>query len=217
MTYEKEIKLDGAILNQSNLAKLMGILENIFPNVKMSIEFKNDTKLSSIEAEEFKSLSFQNKNIKKLNIRGNIYKDGRDASVSIRESHYYSTYIMEFDFSDYEQYIKFSDTIDNWILEVSDRKKYIKLFYSWFSFAFCFVVVFVPFLFWASKENFVWQTAVLWFLPSAGISGGITAALKYAFPLTEIDMGVNRNKIFRKFLWLILSLLVIPTILSLIF
>ena len=217
MTYEKEIKLEGAILDQSNLVKLMRILEGVFPDVRMSIEFENDTKLSSVAVEEFKSLSFQNKNVKKLNIRGSIYEDDCKASVFVRESYHYSTYIMEFDFSNYDQYVKFCDEIDNWITEVGDRKKYIKFIYSWISYVCCFVVLFTPVLFWGSKENFVWQMAMLCFLTSAGISWGVTLALKYAFPLTEIDIGVNRNKTFRKFVWLILSLLVIPTILSLIF
>ena len=49
-----------------------------------------------------------------------------------------------------------------------------------------------------------------------GFSSLIHSIIKHAFPLTEIDIGVNPSKIFRKVAWAVISLLIIPIILSIV-
>ena len=70
MTYEKEIKLKGAILTQGKLLKLMKILEEFIPDVSISIDYKDNTKNSAISVKEFENMSFQNKHVKSIEVSG---------------------------------------------------------------------------------------------------------------------------------------------------
>lgn len=219
MIYEKKFKLKGAILTQKNLTKLMDISSDYFPNTSVSIEFKDDSSQSSISATELKKISFQNKHINQIQIHGYCHEEGQNSSIWARIEPYFNTYEIKVEFNDYEKYIKFCDELNQWIIEVSDRKNYIKLLHSWVSLLCYFMILYIPSLSITKIFTHIFDRIMLSILivfPLFGLSAIIYGCVKYAFPLTEIDIGINRRKTFRKFVWGILSLLVIPTILSII-
>ena len=215
MTHEKTFKLKGAILTQDNFVKLMNICTPFFPEVKISVEFKDESKKSSMLVSEFENQSFQNKIIKDIQIYGHTYKDKFSSTIWVRKN-YDDIYVLNVEFDEYDQYVKFCDIVNAWIVEVGNRRNYINLLNSWRTFAICFIIAFVPMLFDANSLNDIPVIALIWLLPALGLGALVSSCIKFAFPLTEIDIGTNRRKTFRKFIWGIVSLLVIPIILSII-
>ena len=59
MVHEKTFKLKGAILTQKNLTKLMNLCTPHFPEINISVEFKDETKKSSMSVLEFENESTQ--------------------------------------------------------------------------------------------------------------------------------------------------------------
>lgn len=215
MTHEKTFKLKGSILTQDNLVKLMNACAPFFPEAKISVEFKDESKKSSMSVSEFENESFQNKMIKEIQIHGHTYKDKLSSTIWIRKS-YDDIYVLNVEFDEYDQYVKFCDIINTWIVEVSNRRSYIGFLNSWRTFVICFIIAFVPMFFAANSLNDIPVIALIWILPALGLGVLVSSCVKFAFPLTEVDIGTNRRKTFRKFVWGIVSLLVIPIILSII-
>lgn len=215
MTHEKTFKLKGAILTQDKLVKLLNICAPFFPEAKVSVEFKDESKKSSMSVSEFENESFQNKMIKDIQIHGRTYKDKLSSTIWVRKS-YDDIYVLNVEFDEYDQYVIFCDIIDKWMIEIGSRRGYIKLIHSWRNFAFCFAISFFPMFFSAKSLEDIPAMALLWLLPALGLSALVSSCIKYAFPLTEMDIGINRRKTFRKFVWGIISLLVIPIIISII-
>ena len=143
MTHEKTFKLKGAILTQDNLVKLMNICTPFFPEVKISVEFKDESKKSSMLVSEFENESFQNKIIKDIQIHGRTYKDGNSSTIWVRKN-YDDFYVLNVEFDEYDQYVKFCDIVNAWIVEVGNRCNYISLVNSWRTFAICFIISFIP-------------------------------------------------------------------------
>lgn len=215
MTHEKTFKLKGAIVTQDNLAKLMSICTPFFPEVKISVEFKDESKKSSMSVSEFENESFQNKMIKDIQIHGHTYKDKLSSTIWFRKS-YDDIYALNVEFDEYDQYVKFCDIVSMWIVEVSNRRSYIGFLNSWRTFVICFIIAFVPMFFAANSLNDIPVIALIWLLPALGLGALVSSCIKHAFPLTEVDIGTNHRRMFRKFVWGVVSLLVIPIILSII-
>ena len=139
MKHEKTFKLKGVILTQSNLIKLMNICAPFFPEAKISVEFKDESKKSSMSVSEFENESFQNKIVKEIQIHGNVYKDGHSSTIWVRKN-IDDIYVLNVEFDEYDQYVKFCDIIDKWMVEIGSRRGYINLLHSWRNFTICFAI-----------------------------------------------------------------------------
>jgi len=215
MKHEKTFKLKGVILTQSNLIKLMNICAPFFPEAKISVEFKDESKKSSMSVSEFENESFQNKIVKEIQIHGNVYKDGHSSTIWVRKN-IDDIYVLNVEFDEYDQYVKFCDIIDKWMVEIGSRRGYINLLHSWRNFTICFAIAFMPMFLTAKSWDDIPIIALVWILPALGLGALVSSCIKHAFPLTEVDIGTNHRKTFRKFVWGVISLLLIPIILSII-
>ena len=142
-----------------------------------------------------------------------------DDSISIwmRFDTYYNMYELKYEFSDHNKYLSFSNEIEAWKTEVSDRKRYINILNSPFISILTFVLIFLPILCLLVKHKINLGYAYLLVLASMGVSAIVSFLVKLSFPLTEIDIGNNKHKSTRKVLWGVIVILVIPTILSFMF
>lgn len=215
MVYEKTFKLKGAIFTQHNLVKLMNSCSPYFARITISVEFKDGSKKSSMNSSEFENETFQNKKIKEINLHGSSYSGNYCSTLWVR-TNYSNNYELQIESAEYDQYIKICDLIDNWIVEISSRRQYISLLNSWYAFALCCMTAYIPMFFTAKSMDDIPIIAIVWFLPAFGLGGFVSMCIKYAFPLTEVDIGTNHRRMFRKFVWGVVSLLVIPIILSII-
>lgn len=69
MNYEKNVKLNGAILTQENLISLMKSAYSYFQNIRTSIKFTDNSNITGISVDEFEKMSFKNKKIKSFDIK----------------------------------------------------------------------------------------------------------------------------------------------------
>lgn len=217
MNYEKNIKLNGAILTQENLISLMKSAYSYFQNIRTSIKFTDNSNITGISVDEFENMSFKNKKIKSFDIKSSTYANNKRSSFWVQFDDLYNVCEVRFEFSDYDDYLRFADVIDNWGNEVCDRRKYINIIHSWSLNVLFFLIAYIPLVSIGKDLNQMVESAGIWAIPAFGYAGGLKALLKYAFPLTEIDIGINNRKTFRKFAWGLISLLIIPIILSLVF
>lgn len=217
MNYEKNVKLNGAILTQENLISLMKSAYSYFQNIRTSIKFTDNSNITGISVDEFEKMSFKNKKIKSFDIKSSAYTNNKQSSFWVQHDDFSNVCEIKFEFSDYDDYVRFADVIDNWRNEVCDRRKYINIIHSWGLNILFFLIAYIPLVFIGKDFNQMATSAGIWVFPSFGYASGLKALLKYAFPLTEIDIGINNRKTFRKFAWGLISLLIIPIILSLVF
>lgn len=215
MTYEKKVPLRGAVIAKTDLINLIKILVDYFPQVKTSIGFKDNTTLSSLSCEELESLDFQNKHIASLEINGHVFSKEGNSHIRL-DALWENDYKIQLEFDSYEKYLKISAEIDKWVVSVSCRKNYINFLHSWTSCVIYFIFFAISLSILAVKVGL--QSGIVLFstLLPAGIVALVFPIIKYAFPLTEIDIGINPSKKFRKIAWAIISILIIPVIISIV-
>ena len=217
MTYEKTLKLSGAILTQMDIVRLMNIISSYSSKVTISVEYKDNSKVNKITVDNFKTMSFKNKSIKSMEIHMIETRTDDSISIWLRFNTYYNMYELKYEFSDHNKYLSFSNEIEAWKTEVSDRKRYINILNSPFISILTFVLIFLPILCLLVKHKINLGYAYLLVLASMGVSAIVSFLVKLSFPLTEIDIGNNKHKSTRKVLWGVIVILVIPTILSFMF
>ena len=217
MTYEKTLKLSGAILTQMDIVRLMNIISSYSSKVTISVEYKDNSKVNKITVDNFKTMSFKNKRIKSMEIHMIETRTDDSISIWLRFDTYYNMYELKYEFSDHNKYLSFSNEIEAWKTEVSDRKRYINILNSPFISILTFVLIFLPILCLLVKHKINLGYAYLLVLASMGVSAIVSFLVKLSFPLTEIDIGNNKHKSTRKVLWGVIVILVIPTILSFMF
>ena len=217
MTYEKTLKLSGAILTQMDIVRLMNIISSYSSKVTISVEYKDNSKVNKITVDNFETMSFKNKSIKSMEIHMIETRTDDSISIWLRFDTYYNMYELKYEFSDHNKYLSFSNEIEAWKTEVSDRKRYINILNSPFISILTFVLIFLPILCLLVKHKINLGYAYLLVLASIGVSAIVSFLVKLSFPLTEIDIGNNKHKSTRKVLWGVIVILVIPTILSFMF
>ena len=216
MTYETTIKLKGAILTQNNVSELIHRFVDFFPKLSIEVKYSDSTKISNIKADEFQNLSFKNKQIESIDIWDSCYDDDGRLSVWLRYDKFYDLYEIKYEFSNHDKHIKFSDVINEWVTEVSDRKKYISILHLPISGLMGSFIFFIPLWLLIEKYSFDFTYLLLSLLGSCVIYFIVNASVKYSFPLTELDIGINRHKLFRKFVWGIIGIIIIPAIINII-
>jgi hypothetical protein len=217
MTYEKTLKLSGAILTQMDIVRLMNIISSYSSKVTISVEYKDNSKVNKITVDNFETMSFKNKSIKSMEIHMIETRTDDSISIWLRFDTYYNMYELKYEFSDHNKYLSFSNEIEAWKTEVSDRKRYINILNSPFISILTFVLIFLPISCLLVKHKINLGYAYLLVLASMGVSAIVSFLVKLSFPLTEIDIGNNKHKSTRKVLWGVIVILVIPTILSFMF
>lgn len=217
MNYEKTLKLNGAILTQENLTELMNKLSEFFPKVEISVTYNDNLKISNIKTDEFHKMSFKNKHLHNIDIREMDWQSDESSSIWLRYSDYLEFYELNYEFSNYDKYIICSTVIDEWVTEVSDRKKYISILHSPIITLASFLLLFIPIINLVVKHSLNFAYLTLFSLISIGISVLISNSIKFSFPLTELDIGINKRKTFRKLIWGLMVILIIPILLNIFF
>ena len=217
MTFEKTVKLKGAILTQENLTKLMENLKQYFPDINISVTFKDDNKLSKMRSDEFSHYSFQNKLIKEIEVKGHCYNENHQSHFWGRQDTFDNLVELSFETDNYDNFIKIADIINLWQIEVTDRKNLVIFLHSWGLFLLSCLISFIIILFFKINIKDMLISFLIRMMSSLIYAYMIMSFLKYIFPLTEIDIGTNKRKKSRKFIWILISVLIIPVILSIIF
>ena len=211
MIHENNIKLSGTVITQKDIVNLMNIIEKYSSKVTISIEFKDNSKVKKITVRDFSEMNFKNKSIKEMGIHI-IDHSKDDFSAWLRYNNFYNLYEFEYEFSNHDKYLNFTNDVKFWVTEVSDRIRYIKFLNSPLIFWLSFVVILIPLFSMMIEHKVDSGYAYLLTFVSMGASALVSFLIKLSFPLTEIDIGNNKHKFARKFLWGIIGILIILTI-----
>lgn len=217
MTYETTIKLKGVILNQENISQLMHNLEPFFPDLRIKIFYKDNTKISNIRVNEFTDLSFKNKQLDSVELWDSNYDNDGQSSIWLRYDSYYDMYVLKYELSNKDTYIKVSSVIDEWMTEVSDRKNYIEILHCPILELISFLVFFIPIFFLTEKYALSTSYVLISLIIAYAIGSIFRKSVEFSFPFTELDIGVNKHKSIRGVMWGLMVIIIIPAIINIIF
>lgn len=225
MEFNKKLKLVGAVITNEKMKKLMEIVEKHTKKKEiLDITFDDESGISNLSIDNFSSYNFDNRLINRM--RFYIMSDYKNEYYNkVTFSYYKDFYMAEIEYSsdDRENFLKIQDDIENWVISVTSRK-WISFFHKWFIYLPVFILIFLFFYFSIMKfiknisdSNLFLSFIFLLPLFIELITYSIVKLLRIAFPNTEIDIGLNKNKKNRNLLWVFLTLVAIPIIINILF
>lgn len=225
MEFNKKLKLVGAVITNEKMKKLMEIVEKHTKKKEiLDITFDDESGISNLSIDNFSSYNFDNRLINRM--RFYIMSDYKNEYYNkVTFSYYKDFYMAEIEYSsdDRENFLKIQDDIENWVISVTSRK-WISFFHKWFIYLPVFILIFLFFYFSIMKfiKNISDSNLFLSFIFLSPIfieliTYSIVKLLRIAFPNTEIDIGLNKNKKNRNLLWVFLTLVAIPIIINILF
>lgn len=220
MNRRKKLKLDGVILNQKNICELMKIISKYISNPSIDVEFFDESACTNLTIEEFGEFNFDNRKIEKIDINAYIIDKGAEY-VTLEKDYDLDKYVIEFSHSNHDEFSKLKADIEEWLISVKPRKKLISFVHSWVIYLLTGIIFCVPVVF----LSYWWQTQIfqdeIYSIFCSSLIGVLLIfpmplLLQYLFPFTELDIGINKRKTGRKFLWGIMTLFIIPLVISII-
>ena len=223
MELKQKMSLCGQIINKEKMISLMEIIRKYTDeNQILNIKFNDDSEYANLSIHEFEEICFDNKLIEKMNIYVfSSYKHGYRNKFSFT---YYRTDLdseIEYSSNNRDQFLHIQDDIDKWKVSVTDRK-WCSFIYKWYFYVIMFLIicaslsVFIYKLFCATSADsvvnvFLLLVQIIFYL----FTIPCVKIIKHSFPKVELDIGINRHKKMRKILWVVISVIVIPFIISL--
>ncbi|MBQ9731354.1 MAG: hypothetical protein IJV94_04560 [Bacilli bacterium] len=188
----------------------------------LNLKFKDDLGYSDLNINEFKDLDFDNKLIEKVSIYViSSYESNFENKLTFT---YYGTDFdsdIVYSSNNKDQFLNIKDDIEKWNISVTSRK-WIPFIFKWYFYAFVFFVICVSlsafiykFIYLMNVESaivavFLIIQSIFWILTMPCVQ-----MIRQSFPKVELDIGVNKHKKTRNFLWIVISLIIIPFIMSL--
>lgn len=227
MTYEYRIELNGCIIDKDHLMAITELVNEHFGRFHLSFSFEDNTKVSDLSIADFEKYDFSNKVIKEVELRASQYDTTKKIDNSFSLSRYYfsNNYQLSFSSSDYSFYSLLKNLIEDWVknITLSSRLKAIKLLKHpsilatitavilSFCASFATIRLFNVTNVWLSMIISVLNTLFMFFVCLLMFD-----TIKDAFPLTEIDIGLNKFQQLRKKYYFFLTVIIIPLVYMLI-
>lgn len=223
MDISEKIELNGAIFTKDNIVKLMEIV-NKYTNESeiLNIKFSDGIEYSNIGIEDLKQMNFENLIIKDIKM---YIMSKWDSKYKNKFILYYSEIFkqctLEYSSSNRDQFSSIRSDILDWKKNITAREKMINFIYSWYS---QFILTFIIFLLIMlsvvdalkneSLFNILGFNIFLMFAVYVILVIPSIKLIKYSYPKTEINIGINKSAKVRKYLWLLLTIIIIPIILN---
>lgn len=217
MIKKQEIKLKGIIINQENLCDLLSKIEQYYKKYNIVIKLTDGSSLEKMTITELKDYNFSNRKIQDIDIG---FCDENEAFDEFRlEKPIDSDYRIIFSHDKEDIYAIVKEIIENWIIQ-NKSMKITKFVHSNLFVILTTLLFIIPIMFILISETpslivYLFACALLMSLSSL-ICYGLWYLAKFLCPLVEIDIGINKNKKYRKSLSWIFSVIIIPTILAII-
>lgn len=222
MELKQKLSLCGQIITREKIISLMEIIQQYTDERQiLNIKFSDDSEYANLSIDEFKEICFDNKLIEKMNIY--VFSSYKYEWRNKFSFTYYRTDFdsdMEYSSNNRDQFLHIQDDVEKWETSVTSRK-WISIFYKWyfnvfifFILSFSFATITYKIISEASIDVIVKLTLILLPIIFNVIALPIVALFRKSFPKVELDLGVNKSKKLRKFLWIVLTLIIIPIIIS---
>lgn len=215
MKKERELKLMGCVIEKNDLLKFLELC-NKYVNSDLKIKFKDET-LSGITCDELKKNEFTNLKIEEITLIGSLFESEKQNHIYFSTG-YDDAYTLSFESDNDIEFLKMRDDFEKWVASLKKRESVAKVVYSWITPVTSFVISIILML-WTmvilnTKYNCSMDLAALVIFPFIAVTFGFLSLLRYAFPKTEIDLGINNHKKLRGFLWFFITVIAIPIVLS---
>lgn len=222
MELKQKISLCGQIITREKIISLMEIIQQYTDERQiLNIKFSDDLEYANLSIDEFKEICFDNKLIEKMNIY--VFSSYKYEWRNKFSFTYYRTDFdsdMEYSSNNRDQFLHIQDDVQKWETSVTSRK-WISIFYEWyfnvfifFILSFSFATITYKIISEVSIDVIVKLTLILLPIIFNVIALPIVALFRKSFPKVELDLGVNKSKKLRKFLWIVITLIIIPIIIS---
>lgn len=222
MELKQKISLCGQIITREKIISLMEIIQQYTDERQiLNIKFSDDSEYANLSIDEFKEICFDNKLIEKMNIY--VFSSYKYEWRNKFSFTYYRTDFdsdMEYSSNNRDQFLHIQDDVQKWETSVTSRK-WISIFYEWyfnvfifFILSFSFATITYKIISEVSIDVIVKLTLILLPIIFNVIALPIVALFRKSFPKVELDLGVNKSKKLRKFLWIVITLIIIPIIIS---
>ena len=222
MELKQKLSLCGQIITREKIISLMEIIQQYTDEKQiLNIKFSDDSEYANLSIDEFKEICFDNKLIEKMDIfvfSSYKYEWRNKFSFTYYRTHFDSN--IEYSSNNRDQFLHIQDDVEKWETSVTSRK-WISIFYKWYFYVFIFFILSFSFatitykiISEASIDVIVKLTLALLPIIFNVIALPIVALIRKSFPKVELDLGVNKSKKLRKFLWIVLTLIIIPIIIS---
>lgn len=222
MELKQKLSLCGQIITREKIISLMEIIQQYTDERQiLNIKFSDDSEYANLSIDEFKEICFDNKLIEKMNIY--VFSSYKYEWRNKFSFTYYRTDFdsdMEYSSNNRDQFLHIQDDVEKWETSVTSRK-WISIFYKWyfnvfifFILSFSFATITYKIISEASIDVIVKLTLILLPIIFNVIALPIVALFRKSFPKVELDLGVNKSKKLRKILWIVLTLIIIPIIIS---
>ena len=215
--FSQKLKLIGVVITMENICDLISTLSKYYGEHKIKVSYKNGLIIDDLSMDTFKNYDFKNAKLETIEVSG-------------QDKDFESRYSIEKNFDDFYE-IKFSHTekdkhtliekdISDWLHKTED-KRFLRVFCnSWIASLFYGLVIAIAFLLsvWKADVSFNDKTILsASLIPIPFFIGWfIKIFVKKFFPITEIDIGINNAKKYRGLGWSVISLIIIPLLLSII-
>ena len=223
MEFNKKLTLNGAVITKEKMIQLMNITEKYTGKKEiLDIKFKDNSGYSDLSVTEFNNLDFDNKIIENMSIYV-ISSYESEFNTKLTFTYYRTDFKSNIEFSSNSKdcYLNMKDDIEKWKVSVTDRK-WSSFIHKWYFYLIVFFIIcaslsiFIYKLFCAADADLAVKILsiliqiifYLFTIPCVKI-------VKYSFPKVELDIGVNKHNKMRKILWVVISVIVIPFIISL--
>ena len=215
--------LVGAVITKENLINLMSIIDKYTNfNNSLSITYSNGIKKMKLTKNDLERELFENKKIDSISIHAYSHKhNGSENTINLQKEMFDNLYIIEISSDKNETYLSLKDDIENWIIHISPHVKYIEFIHSntpYFICAFVYIILFfVSFYNCILNHNHSILSIIsyifsLLFFPICYVGISI---IRFLFPLTELDIGVNSPKKCRWMISGVTTLIILPILINL--
>lgn len=220
MKREMKYSLDGKYLNNNNILQLMESCNKLFKHCNLEIYFKNNEKQSNITFEEFKNYDFSNLTIDSISLSCYSYID-EEKSIYLRKNIYGKNYYIIFSSDNDNSFYNIKGIIDDWMRKITSKNSFVMKFVNSLKIYFLIYLIYsfsiaLSTFYLIDKNNIGIPYSII--ISSVGgvlitfLSNLTISILRYMFPMTEIDIGENKSKNLRKYIWSIILIIIIPTI-----
>lgn len=216
--FSQKVKLLGVILTKENLCRLISALSKYYSRNKITVYFKNGLIIDGLSIETFRDYNFKNEKLERIEVRGR--DENFDSSYSIRKN-FDEFYEIEFSHREKDTHVLIENEVKYWI-QKEENKRFLRLFFNnWSSTLFFGLIIEITYLIAVWKTDVPYDNKMnlsisLFSLPFF-IGWFIKLFVKRLFPITEIDIGINNAKKYRGVVWGIVTLIIIPLLLSIFF
>lgn len=215
--FSQKLKFIGVVITKENICELISTLSKYYGEHKIKVSFKKGLIIDELSVDTFKNYDFKNEKIETIEVSGRDKNFESSYSIDKNLDDFYE---ITFSHTEKDKHTLIEKDIGDWIHKMQDKRCLRAFCNRWISSLFFGLIIEIAYLLavWKADISFNDKMNLSVSLISIPFFIGwfVKLCVKKFFPITEIDIGINNAKKYRGLGWSIISLIIIPLLLSMI-